>query len=300
MNLSEQKTIHLGNYGTTLILNVPLPDMHSKCLESSNLTLSDLVWNVRICGKKSSSGKIQLGVYLDSHIYVSNWIAEAEATFKLFYKEYSDLYVSHSISWYKFSNASSSNGITDFLQSKELDAFVTDGKLRFEIEITTRPLQVVSANEMERIGAKIRAVIKDVSHLANGSSSFSSAVVIRGIRFQISTKLVNKEFAAFLHADEENLGYDWFTNVTVTMKIMPYNTHNPNDKPIESRITRTYRKNLSSYSVSLYNWDKLIDSNSVYVINDTAVMLFEIDVDEKEPIWGLDANRQLAHDTEFE
>lgn len=299
---TRKTTVHIGNFGTTFILNVPVSAIYSKCLKTSNFTLSDVDWNVRICERKSSAGKSELDVYLDAGITNPTWSSEAEAKFKLYYQGRKDYYEPRYISSQKFSNASRSYGIIGYFpSSKVLDNFVTDGKLRFEIEITTKPLQIAAVKEMERIGGKVRAVIKHVSQLANvsGPIAQSTHVAIRGIRFKIETRKENNTFAAFLNANEEDLSYDWFTNVTVKFKVMPYNTHNPNDKPVEVQLRRTFRKNLSSYGVGLISWDNFVNLRSIYVINDTAVMLIEIEADVKEPIWGADAKQMQANEFFF-
>lgn len=281
-------TVDVSSYGTHFLLNLRLDDIEANaknCTTSPDFWLSNVTWAVRAC-ITNASGKDVLNVFLVSEIRSPSYTSEAEATFKLFLNNSDTRYYQKFLPWKKFTFAQQSHGLLGFLGDSLLENYITDRKLRFEIEVTTKPLQISVERDMERTGAKVRAVLKNVSHLQNQSAR-SSEVVVRGIRWTVTAAVDGSGyFAVYLKANNNDLELDWSTNVTVHFKVVPYNTHNSDIKPIEKTIEKTYRKNLNEYGPQLYNFKAFINSTNGYVINDTSVMLIEFEVEEKDPIWG--------------
>lgn len=204
--------VDVSSYGTVFRLNLHLKDIEvniKNCTHSPEFVLSNVTWAVRAC-ITNATGIDVLNVYLVSDIQNTSWTSEAEADFKLFYNNSDTRYFQRSLEWKKFTVSSQSHGILRYLGDSLLENFISDRKLRFEIEVTTKPLQIVIERDMERIGAKVRAVLKNVSHLQKESAE-SDAVAVRGIRWTVIASETDGYFAVNLKANNNDLDFDWST-----------------------------------------------------------------------------------------
>lgn len=277
-----------SSFGTSFRFVAFMNDLNDRgCSETSSFTLSDVSWKIRICKRIEAGKSDNLDIYLDSDIQDSSLMVEASGDFELLRNGNDpNNYFRHSLPWRKFTAATPSHGVINFLLTTPLNNYLNDGRLRFQFDITTKPVEKIDFEyEMEYLSTKIRAIIKNVNQLTNTSYSVSTReTILRGIRWNVLVKLQNESLAVFLNANDDDLEEDFQTKVTAVIKLLPFNRAGHCPEPLRIEAKPTFHKGLSSHQVNLLAWNNFVRPASDYIVKNSAALVVEIKVGGKQRV----------------
>lgn len=277
--------VSICSYNTIFRFTANVQNLTSTVVESSEVTLSNLKWKVNI-SKRATSGYI--GVYLasQSKCATDKWTCEAQAAFKLRHKDdHNDKPVVKFLSKRQFSNENPCHGIEEFMEWNEfLERFVTNNKVNFEIEISTNPLASMPASDIDQRYVKFRVSIKNVSK--KDATRYTPEVVVGGIRWKMEFQKGSDAFSIFLRATTEDMAPNWSYKVNATFSLLSYSA---DGSPFARQIEKVFRRELqSSWGYKEFiSWEKLMDTDKSYVLNDCVILEIAIKVDEPKADWEI-------------
>lgn len=263
------------------------------CTKTPSFTLSDISWKVRICKTLLPGKSENLDVYLEADIRDKSIAVEAKGIFNIRRNtnNLNDVF-QNSMDWKTFTADNPSHVIRNFLMTTFYTDYLSNEKLRFNIDITTKPMEKIDVEyETDYVATKIRAVINSVHRLNNAAYNVSTPdIVLKGIKWNVVVKLHNESLVVIINADENDLETDFQTRITATIRLLPYsyNRTGQTPEPLKFEINPTFYKGSSSHRVILLPWSKFIAPNTNYIIKDTASLLVDIKVGSKERVSHFD------------
>lgn len=279
--------VSICSYNTIFRFTANVQNLTSTVVESSEFTLSNLKWKVNI-SKRAAAGYI--GVYLasQSECATDKWTCEAQAAFKLWRKDdHNDQPVVKFLSKRQFSNENPCHGIEEFMEWNEfLEHFVTNNKVTFEIEISTDPLMLTAmpVSDVDQRYVKFRVSIKNVSK--KNSIHHTPEVLVGGIRWKIQYQKSSDVFSIYLCATDEDMAPNWSYKVNATISLLSYSS---DGSPVKRQFQKVFRRELlPSWGYREFiSWEKLMDTDKSYVLNDCVILEISIKVDEPKADWEI-------------
>lgn len=266
---------------------VNVNNLEVNCVDSPDYVLNALPWNIKLC--KSSfvdSNNITHNVVNASlvspfDVYASKWSCKAAAVFELFPKNNkNDEIIVKNITKQNFSSGNPSYGIDELIDwNIFLEKYVMNNEAKFEIRISTDfPYRRV---ETEQTSVKFYVFAKNVT-----KSIFTSPdVIVRGIKWNVSTGKEGDNLAIYLHANENDLDQNESMEVSASFTLLSMD-ESFDQEP--HRFTRVFGKkyNINRGFPDLISWDKFIEPKNKLIENDMAMFLIELSVGEPRLNWN--------------
>lgn len=256
-------------------------ELDTNCFETSEIIWdkSDKITKVRIC-KRTISNKTEtedennvLDVFLEFGSTYSVWSCSATVVIKLFYNAEEGLNgLKKTLIEKTFDNKHPSRGFIYFVNYDQLDDFLKDEKILFEVDITTGPYRSIIPKYVQETGTKLRVIVKNLSQLNNASSP---EVFVRGVTWSILPKWENNKLFVYLNADKNLLDINWPLKVRVIFKLLAINSNEATIEILEKEATFLYHSLNYSHGVELINSTDIIYSNNIYIANDSIAVLVE-------------------------
>lgn len=261
--------------------------MFTDCVESSEITLSNVSWKVKLCKRQTSNGTDVVDFYLQSlsneHEY---WSSDAQATIKLLPVNDIDRILVRKLAKRNYKNTNSANAVKAFISWEDfVQNYVNDNVAKFEIELSTNGVTHYAPRNVTQSFSRVQILLDDVSKLEDFNSS---NVVVQGVNWKVHVQRKDYYLGVFLEADEDDFSMGSSYNVTAVFKLLSFDF---NTKPLTKTLVHNYRWGSTEQGFKEYlYWDDFLTSNNKYVFQGRAHLLVQFKVADPESLWDVEGN----------
>jgi len=289
---SYGNSVNVNCIGSVIRFTSNISNIGSRCIESPEITLNNLLWNVKICYENSAAW-----AYLESssNDKASNWTCDARATIKVLPRNnnHERIFVKQLPS-YRYSESKTNQRIQLMSWTDFTNHYVTENEVNFEIGISTIPVRSKSPPSMNQISTTFLIPLDDVNNLTEINSS---VVIVQGVKWRVQVRKSNQNLSLYLIADDENdFGLGTFYSVEAYFKLLTFNI---NTKPIVKNFTHNYSwGNLVNGIDEFLSWSTFTESNSNFITQNKARIVVQLNVGEPQStLWDTDEYNISATET---
>lgn len=257
---------------------------------SSEIVLSSIPWQIRVEKKEASLNNFVLDLSLNS-LSIETLSCEAFAIFKLLAIETNEILMAKKLPKQEFNEIFQSNTLNGFISWNDLidpnKKFITQGKIRFDIEIFANPVKSFISNEIKCSRSTFKIVIEDVNKIECLSSP---KIVIRDLEWWIELRKADDLIGIFLCCDHKRIPTNWYYDVDAKFKMLA-----ANDGTVlkEAQFKKDYRVGLYDWGFkNFFPFEDFVKAANAAIWLNHVYFEAEIIVDAAKPLWNFEEGLQ--------
>lgn len=289
---SNTNSVNVSCLGSVIRFTSDVSKIVSRCIESPEINLNNLLWKVKICYENSF-----FWAYLQSSssVRASNWTCDARATIKALPNNKHEGIFVRQLPNYRYSESKTNQRIELMSWSLFTSNYVNENEANFEIEISTIP--VIRANSPPSMNLISTTFVIPLDNVNNLTAINSSVVVVQGVKWRVQVRRNNQNLSLYLMADDENdFSLGTFYSVEAYFKLLTFHI---NTKSVVKSFTHHYSYgSLVNGIDDFLSWSTFTESNSKFIIQNKARIVVQLNVGEPQStLWDIDEYNISAAET---